>query len=203
MWGWPSGYLAVRAGHNRALELFCYPMERESLLWVSGDSQVCLSLGESFIEMVWWGSGVVWTWHHRCVRVTWEVLLPGQEQWPLVLDLGLPVGRYQVICDWLPLVLGLEALGRCCVTNPGWMQFMPSLGSFGGNHIVSWVQMLLWLLSYILSQDWPPLMPGWEPPDGNYSANWNWSLFVALNKRYRAHWGQLLLFEDLWTFQRF
>lgn len=47
---------------------------------------------------------------------------------------------YKVICDWLPLVRGLEELGRGYAMNWGQLPLVLGLESLGGHHNVSWSQ---------------------------------------------------------------
>lgn len=50
----------------------------------------------------------------------------GQGQLPLVLGVE-PLGRsYKVICSWLLLVLGLEVLRRSCAAKQGQLPFVPA-----------------------------------------------------------------------------
>lgn len=50
----------------------------------------------------------------------------------------LPLGRsYKVVCGWLLLVLGLEALGRGSAANGGWLPLILGLGPFSGHRDVS------------------------------------------------------------------
>lgn len=122
--GWPwlqqASHVGVTPGNWSSLSGALVPAE--STFWV------CL---------LWSLSGGAPLWFEVGHQVCWFWSTLGRAL------LQTHISHYKVICGWLSLVLGLEALGRNCAANQGSLLVVPGLEPFGGHHSVSWGQLSL------------------------------------------------------------
>lgn len=118
-----------------------HPTEWESFWQGSGANWVDL-LDTSFVELVGWCPGMLWSWPLGVLVLEPLVMDSGagQDQLLIVLGLGPPCRIQKVIFVWLLLVIGLELLVRGYAVNQDWPSLVSGYGPFDGYCNASWGQ---------------------------------------------------------------